>query len=66
MNSVSDQIKSLLLFHNHLFHHEENLVSDGCGVQSESVLSGDPTFNIIDNKYDIPSFKRICAEFNRF
>ena len=28
MNSVSDQIKSLLLFHNHLFDHEENLVSD--------------------------------------
>ena len=33
------------------------------GIQSESVLPGDPTFNIIDNKYDIPSFKR-CAEFN--
>lgn len=40
------------------------------GSQSESVLPGDPTFNIIDNKYDIPSFKRIYAEcnieFNRF
>ncbi|CAH3172588.1 unnamed protein product, partial [Porites lobata] len=34
------------------------------GIQSESVLPGDPTFNIIDNKYDIPSFKRIYAEFN--
>ena len=26
-------------------------------------MPGDPTFSQTDNKYDIPSYKRICAEF---
>ena len=29
----------------------------------ESALPGDPTFSQINNNYDKPSFKRICAEF---
>ena len=33
------------------------------GIQSESALPGDPTFSKTENKFDIPSFKRICAEF---
>ena len=33
------------------------------GIQSESALPGDPTFSQTENKFDIPSFKRICAEF---
>ena len=33
------------------------------GIQSFSVLPGDPTFNQTENKYDSPSYKRICAEF---
>ena len=28
-----------------------------------SALPDDPTFNQKDNKYDIPSYKRLCAEF---
>ena len=31
--------------------------------QSVSALPGDPTFNPSDNKYDVASYKRICAEF---
>ena len=29
-----------------------------------SLLPGDPPFNEKDNRYDIPSYKRICKEFN--
>ena len=32
-------------------------------IQSMSALPDDPTFNHKDNKYDISSYKRICAEF---
>ena len=27
-----------------------------------SALPGDPTFSVSDNHYDIPSYKRLCAE----
>ena len=33
------------------------------GVQSISALPGDPTFDQFNNRYDIASYKRICAEF---
>ena len=33
------------------------------GIQSISALPDDPTYNQKDNKYDIPSYKRLCAEF---
>ena len=33
------------------------------GVQNSLPLPGDSAFNQTVNKYDIPSFKRICAEF---
>ena len=33
------------------------------GVQNSLPLPGDSAFNQTENKYDIPSFKRICAEF---
>ena len=33
------------------------------GIQSIGALPDDPTFNQKDNKYDIPSYKRLCAKF---
>ena len=33
------------------------------GIQSISALPGDPTFSQENNKYDVVSYKRICAEF---
>ena len=33
------------------------------GTQNSLPLPGDPAFNQTENKYDIPSFERICAEF---
>ena len=32
-------------------------------IQSISALPGDPTFDQFNNKYDVASYKRICAEF---
>ena len=32
-------------------------------IQSETALPGDPTFLQIKQNYDIPSYRRICAEF---
>ena len=34
------------------------------GIQSSIALPGDSLFNEKDNRYDIPSYKRICKEFN--
>ena len=33
------------------------------GIQSIRSLPGDPTFDQFSNKYDVASYKRICAEF---
>ena len=33
------------------------------GCTNSLPLPGDPAFNQTENKYDIPSFERICAEF---
>jgi len=33
------------------------------GVQSISALPGDPTFNQMNNHYDVASYKRICGKF---
>ena len=33
------------------------------GIQSEAALPVDPNFSQIKQNYDIPSYKRICAEF---
>lgn len=33
------------------------------GIQTISSLPGDPNFNQFNNKYDVASYKRICAEF---
>ena len=32
------------------------------GIQSMSALPGDPTFNPLNNHYDVASYKRICAD----
>ena len=33
------------------------------GINHISALPGDPTFNKSSNNYDLPSYKKICAEF---
>ena len=61
LDKVSEQIKSFLMFHFY-FTVRRTLFEMG-GIQSESALPGDPAFSQINNNYDTPLFKRICAEF---
>ena len=61
VNSPPPQIKSFLLFH--IYFTTRRILFEMGGIQSESALPGDPTFSQTENKFDIPSFKRICAEF---
>ena len=61
VNSLPPQIKSFLLFH--IYFTTRRILFEMGGIQSESALPGDPTFSQTENKSDIPSYKRICAEF---
>ena len=61
VNSLPPQIKSFLLFH--IYFTTRRILFEMGGIQSVSALPGDPTFSQTENKFDIPSYKRICAEF---
>ena len=61
INSVPEQIKSFLLFH--IYFTTRRILYKMGGIQSEATLPRDPTFSQTENKYDILSYKRICAEF---
>ena len=61
LGAVSEQIKSFLMFH--IYFTTRRVLWEMGGIQSVSALPGDPTFSLIDNHYDVPSYKRLCAEF---
>ena len=61
INSVPEQVKSFLLFH--IYFTTRRILFEMGGIQSEAALPGDPTFSQTENRYDVPSYKRICAEF---
>ena len=61
VNFLPPLIKSFLLFH--IYFTTRRILFEMGGIQRESALPGDPTFSQKENKFDIPSFKRICAEF---
>ena len=61
LDKVPEQIKSFLMFH--IYFTVRRILFEMGGIQSESALPGDSTFNQINNDYDTPSFKRICVEF---
>lgn len=61
INSVPEQIKSFLLFH--IYFMTRRILYEMGGIHSEATLPRDPTFSQTENKYDILSYKRICAEF---
>ena len=58
---VPEQIKSFLLFH--IYFTTRRILFEMGGIKSEAALPGDSTFSQINQNYDRPSFKRICAEF---
>ena len=47
----------------HIYFTVRRILFQMGGIQSISALPGDPTFDQINNKYDVASYKRICNEF---
>ena len=59
--SLTPQIRAFYQFH--VYFTVRRVLYQLDGIQSMSVLPGDPTFNPLSNHYDVVSYKRICAEF---
>ena len=55
------QVRSFFRFH--VYFTVRRILFELGGVQNSLPLPGDTSFNQTENKYDIPSFERICAEF---
>ena len=61
LHKLSQQLRGVYLFH--VYFTVRRILFEMGGIQSFSALPGDPTFNQTENKFDSPSFERICAEF---
>ena len=59
--SLTPQIRAFYQFH--VYFTIRRVLYQLGGIQNMSALPGDPTFNQFNNHYDVPSYKRICAEF---
>ena len=59
--NLPPQVRSFFWFH--VYFSVRRILFELGGVQNSLALPGDSAFNQTENKYDIPSFKRICAEF---
>ena len=55
------QVRSFFWFH--VYFTVRRILFELGGVQNSLPFPGDPAFSQTENKYDIPSFERICAEF---
>ena len=55
------QVRSFFWFH--VYFTVRRVLFELGGVQNSLPLPGDTAFSQTENKYDIPSFERICAEF---
>ena len=55
------QVRSFFWFH--VYFTVRRILFELGGVQNSLPLPGDPAFSQTENKYDIPSFERICADF---
>ena len=60
-SGLSLQISAFYQFH--VYFTIRRVLYQLGGIQSMSALPGDPTFNPLNNHYDVASYKRICAEF---
>ena len=58
---IPPQVRSFFWFH--VYFTVRRILFELGGVQNSLALPGDSAFSQTENKYDIPSFKRICAEF---
>ena len=59
--TLTPQIRAFYQFH--VYFTIRRVLFQMGGIQSMSALPGDPTFNPLNNHYDVASYKRICAEF---
>ena len=55
------QIRSFFWFHT--YFTTRRLLFELGGIKNTFALPGDPTFNKNNNRYDLPSYKRLCNEF---
>ena len=55
------QVRSFFWFH--VYFTVRRILFELGGVKNSLPLPGDSAFSQTENKYDIPSFERICAEF---
>ena len=55
------QVRSFFWFH--VYFTVRRILFELGGPQNSLPLPGDTAFSQTENKYDIPSFERICAEF---
>ena len=58
--NLPPQVRSFFWFH--VYFTVRRILFELGGVQNSLPLPGDTAFNQTENKYDIPSFERICAE----
>ena len=58
---IPPQVRSFFWFH--VYFTVRRILFELGGPQNFLPLPGDTAFSQTENKYDIPSFKRICAEF---
>jgi len=56
---LPEQIRAFYRFH--VYFTVRRILFQMGGIQSLSALPGDPTFNPSGNRYDVASYKRICA-----
>ena len=58
---IPPQVRSFFWFH--VYFTVRRILFELGGPQNSLSLPGDTAFSQTENKYDIPSFERICAEF---
>ena len=58
---IPPQVRSFFWFH--VYFTVRRILFELGGVQNSLPLPGDTAFSQTENKYNIPSFERICAEF---
>ena len=59
--AMPENVRAFYKFH--IYFTVRRILFQMGGIQSISALPGDPTFDQFNNKYDVASYKRICAEF---
>ena len=61
--SIPEQVRSLLILWFHFIYFIIRSLFEIGGIQDPVPLPGDSIFDKLNNRYDIPSYKRVCNEF---